>query len=52
MLLVCIVYIILTNDSSTITEPKGFHDAKRYTANRLISGSLIFTFYGIFILQI
>lgn len=39
-------------NSSNITKDPGFHDAKRYTSRRLISGSLIFTFYGIIFLQI
>lgn len=28
MLITCIFYIALTSDSSSITEPKGFHPAK------------------------
>ncbi len=51
-ILTWLIYVILTRDAPDIASPPAFADAKKYIADNLILGSIIFTAYGIIFLQI
>jgi len=47
---VAIGYILLTKDSEDLASPPAFDRLKKYVAGKLVTGALIFTFYGIIFL--
>lgn len=51
-ILTMVVYIGLTDNAKTKTEPDGYSTIKQYAAKNLVWGALIFTFYGIIFLHL
>lgn len=47
MLIVMSLYIWKVSDAISVTSPTSYDSLKRWIANNLVNGALIFTFYGI-----